>query len=121
MGLHINLVLRQSYEICDILKDMLGHLILVGFQKKINYEYKTVHIVTNTVANIINCDKTTEKKNQEATSNHSPSAPGVDMVFNDRGILVRYSQVHATREKHNEEAFKDLTKDGAYFTDMCHK
>jgi hypothetical protein len=53
---------------CDILKDMLGRLVLLGFQKKINYQYKTVHSGTTTVANIINCDKTMEKKSKEATS-----------------------------------------------------
>jgi hypothetical protein len=108
---------------CDILKDMLGHLVLVGFQKKIKYQYKTVHIGTNTVANIINCDKTTEKKSQDATSKQSPSAPGVEMVFNDLDILVwaRYSRVHATHEKQKEEAFKELTTAGTYFPGMCHK
>jgi hypothetical protein len=28
--------------------------------------------------------------------------------------------VHATREKHKEEAFKDFTTAGIYFPDMCH-
>jgi hypothetical protein len=79
------IMLFDNQPKCSLVIYLLGRVVLVGFQKKIRYREKNV----SHVEIIVTCDNMSYSISKQCSLKQMPNAPGIDLVFDERGILVR--------------------------------
>jgi hypothetical protein len=74
---------------CSFVKGLIGCMALVGFQKKMRYRYNVVSCKVNDVANLVTYDNVSYSISKQCSLKQTLYAPTIDLVFGERGVLVR--------------------------------
>jgi hypothetical protein len=70
----------QKYS---ILQDVLGHMVLVGFQRHIRYKDGNLGLHLNNMTNIVLCDSTSYATIKACFVKKTINAPGIDLIFGE--------------------------------------